>query len=241
MFRFRPGTYDQDIYNDVVLSNEDRIPDCLSEHDLIIDVGSHIGSFSSLVLEKGAGRVVAFEADRENYDLSKTNLKDYLQSGRVLLHHGAVWRSDDNEDTLYFPGYVEGNKALNTGGTTISFAPRGRVLKKYGLDEIIEAHCPDVNQSVKLLKIDCEGSEWPILMTSKMLSRIEYIVGEFHEFQERDDRFVHCRVQGVNRYNSAELIKFFKSRGFVATARHTYLSEDLPYTGVGLFFAARKC
>jgi len=35
---------------------------------------------------------------------------------------------------------------------------------------------------VRLLKIDCEGSEFPILYTSKMLEYVDEIVGELHFF-----------------------------------------------------------
>ena len=35
---------------------------------------------------------------------------------------------------------------------------------------------------VGLLKLDCEGSEWPILATSRLLHKVERIAGEFHFF-----------------------------------------------------------
>ncbi len=34
---------------------------------------------------------------------------------------------------------------------------------------------------VRLLKLDCEGSEFPILLTCQLLERVEQILGEYHE------------------------------------------------------------
>ena len=45
---------------------------------------------------------------------------------------------------------------------------------------------------VNLLKIDCEGAEFPILLTSNRLAAIDRIVGEYHEL--RADLPPHVRL-----------------------------------------------
>ena len=64
--RFRPGTIDAVVYRHVVTENEYRIPDHLDPDGLILDVGAHIGCFSTLCWSAGARRIEAFEADPAN-------------------------------------------------------------------------------------------------------------------------------------------------------------------------------
>ena len=52
-FAVRPGTNDALIYANVVTRNEYRVPDDMSGA-VVIDIGVHIGTFSHLVLTRGA-------------------------------------------------------------------------------------------------------------------------------------------------------------------------------------------
>jgi len=50
-------------------------------------------------------------------------------------------------------------------------------VKSIRLDDVLEKH-----ETVRLIKIDVEGSEYEILFTSKKLERVKVITGEFHEY-----------------------------------------------------------
>jgi hypothetical protein len=84
---------------------------------------------------------------------------------------------------------------------------------------------------VKLLKLDCEGSEFPILLTSQRLDRVERVVGEIHELEGPfmavlDGR---SRVPGYAAYRLEDLVARLESFGFRVTARldnkHMYVFD----------------
>jgi FkbM family methyltransferase len=163
-FSLRPGTIDEVVYRAVIEHNEYRIPPHLSETDVIIDIGAHIGSFSWLCWSRGARTIEAFEADPENAAYARRNLQDTS----VVLKQMAVWRSDRPQDVLYHSGYTDmlpggpDPVGVNTGGGNV-FSTSGTPLESIALDDIIG------DRTIAMLKIDCEGSEYPILLTSQKL------------------------------------------------------------------------
>lgn len=64
---------------------------------------------------------------------------------------------------------------------------------------------------INLLKVDCEGSEYPILYTSNMLKYIKTIVMEIHSFKNLPKSL---NVEGFTRYNSDGIVKHLKNNGF---------------------------
>jgi FkbM family methyltransferase len=181
MFTLRPGTLDEYIYRQVIEYNEYGLPDSFSVDDIVVDVGAHIGVFAYAALKRGAGKVYGIEPDLENFEISRRNLKTFLDEGRVSLTQGAAWRSDCIEDVLYFQGYPSLGGRINTGG--------GRVLDKAGehpvttvnFDAFLLNITENGKKKVRFLKLDCEGSEWPILFTSSLLKLVKEISGEIHE------------------------------------------------------------
>ena len=153
---------DKDCWYSVVVENEYRVPDAFEEDDVIVDIGSHIGSFSWLAYRRGSRSVYAFEIDPWHVEIATVNLSG-LQDG-IGAFHAAVVRGDEHRADTYH--YV---------GTWNSFGQFGPQVPSQSLDEII-------NQvgDVRFLKIDCEGAEWPILSTCTKLDRIQEIAGEYH-------------------------------------------------------------
>lgn len=152
----------------------------------------------------------------------------------------AVFRSDLLVPTLVHSGYLGQNSGAGTvllqGNTmdvntqavaTVPSTPH--TVQVIALDEILErlGH-------VKLLKLDCEGSEFPILLTSRLLERVERISGEYHQMEP--ELYTHldpqAQVAGYESYRMQDLTAFLQARGFqVRVYPHTeYL---------GLFFARR--
>jgi hypothetical protein len=87
----------------------------------------------------------------------------------------AVWRSDEPVESLT---WAPSENAKNTGGGGVyeSRTDEGHVtVPAVAFDRAI-----DSLGAVDVLKIDAEGSEYPILMTSQRLDRIGLIVGEWH-------------------------------------------------------------
>jgi hypothetical protein len=86
------------------------------------------------------------------------------------LHHGAVL---DRSGTVSQHPFTRGIGMENTGGAGI-IAKAGTVP------------CYEINgllrklEYVALLKLDCEGSEWPILIGLREWARVGAICGEYH-------------------------------------------------------------
>jgi hypothetical protein len=92
----------------------------------------------------------------------------------------------------------------------------GDRVEVVSLDGILEQF-----ERVKLLKLDCEGSEFPILLTSRRLGRVERIVGEIHECQEVLMRQLPAasRVLGYRDYRAENIVEYLESFGFLVSVR----------------------
>ena len=83
-WKFRNGTLDQAIFNEVVDDNEYRLPDRFAPGDVVIDVGTHIGSFVQAVLSRGCGKRLLHRTGRcEFRDRGGKPAAPYRQWGRA--------------------------------------------------------------------------------------------------------------------------------------------------------------
>jgi FkbM family methyltransferase len=251
-WRFRRGTLDHAIFNGVVGLNEYRLPARFSPNDIVIDVGAHIGSFAYAVVTRGSEHVYCLEPDRANCTCLRENLKPCIESGSVQVIARAVWRSDPNDDELRFDGYhpfprsftgMEG--ILNTGNGSVIWGV-GDPVDKIALDEVIDLATNHGERRVRLLKLDCEGAEWPALLTSRRLQLVDEIVGEFHEIggpflEISEDRPSHLpvfQIDRIARFTIDALVGCLQEAGFQVTyCRHQ--RPDGAIEGLGLFFAGR--
>jgi FkbM family methyltransferase len=252
-WRFRDGTLDQTIFNIVVLFNEYRLPDSFAAGDIVIDIGAHIGSFAHAVLSRGCENVTCIEADGKNFEIAAQNLAPQLENGHVQLVRGAVWRSDGNTDQLRFDGYhaftqsypgLEG--IVNTGNGSVVWGS-GEPVAKIAFDEIVDRVTNHGEHRVRLLKLDCEGAEWPILLTSQRLGLIDEICGEFHEIggqfpEVGGDRPAQQPVfsfSKVEKFTVDVLVDHLNDAGFTVTWHRDRRSTG-SLEGRGLFFATRE-
>ncbi|HEY2787473.1 MAG TPA: FkbM family methyltransferase [Fimbriiglobus sp.] len=223
-FHFRPGTLDRAIYREVVVENEYRLPDRFEPTDLIVDVGCHIGSFAAACLGRGAGRVVSFEAEVSNHTISRQNLARY--GARADVRRVAVWRSDVPVEFLSFATSPD---PANTGGGRVGGESGGRV-PAVALDQVVKELTTNGGR-IRLLKLDCEGSEYPILLTATTLDRVEELLGEYHNcsFVSPQDR-----VDGRDHYTGTDLKACLEANGFRVELRPNPRNPN-----VGEFFAKR--
>src|SRR5262245_55916669 len=164
----RPGTIDRRIFRHVVIENEYRLPDRFAATDVILDVGAHVGSFALACLRRGAGRVVCLEPDPGNFRLLTHNLRPFAV--RVVLHNAAAWRNDVACHELSIGNPLD---VRNTGAVRV--AEPGTSVKAVALDDMLREA-----GRVRLLKLDCEGAEWPVLLTAAEMGRVAEVCGEYH-------------------------------------------------------------
>lgn len=227
-FFYRGDTLDAHIYREVISGLAYEVPK-LSAEDLVIDIGAHIGSFCLFAYSKGSRNIYGFEVDADNHLIAGYNT---LGLDGVKVSHVAVWRSD-LEDTqyLYFTGYSDMGGFSNTGGGNVVFDNGERIkVSTIGLDTIIG------DSQVKVLKLDCETSEWPILYSSSKLNQIDMIVGEYHEMGGDFDSHTvpeAARVRGMDRYTINDLEAYLGEYGF--RTKHKRSGN----TNIGYFSARR--
>src|SRR5262249_16300977 len=149
-----------------------RLPDAFRPEDVILDIGMHIGSFCYAALVRGSNQVHGFEVSPENYALARKNLAAF--GDRVRLHHKAVWRSDREAGRLTFSAC-----AHNTGGGVVWRGGEGPSIEAVPFDDVVREVTLGGRMRVRMVKVDCEGSEYPILLTARTLHLVDAIVGEF--------------------------------------------------------------
>lgn len=227
-FHARPGTLDPNIYAEVLVGNEYRLPDRFEATDLVIDIGAHVGSFSTACLLRGAGRVVAFEPVPANHALLRVNLARF--GGRGEARRAAVWRSDVSAAEL---GYeLSGDPANTGGGNVLGHAGGGLSVPAVALDAVVAELLAATGEArVRLLKLDCEGSEYPILLTATCLDRVAEICGEYHEVGPVGPA---AQARGHASYGRAVLVDYLGDLGYRVE------SEVHPRNpAIGLFWARR--
>lgn len=164
---FRTDTMDLAIFRSVAVHNEYALPNRLEARDVILDIGAHIGSFVRACYERGSREIHAFEPHRGNFDLAQRNA-GFLPG--VNLHHGAVL---DRVGRIACSPFTREIGAQNTGGVVV--LPQPGPVECFDINEVLREL-----EYVKLLKLDCEGSEWPILFGLREWHRIGAICGEYH-------------------------------------------------------------
>ena len=154
------------------------------EGDCVIDIGGNIGMISIYLAKKFPFlKIYAFEPVRENYENFLKNIKlNNIPDGTIIVENKAVTK--------------DGRMINMRGGSSISdVIPVGAAtqeencnIESITLEEIFKKH--NIGK-LKLLKIDCEGSEYEILYNTKpeILKSIEYVRGEFHENKELTDEY----------------------------------------------------
>ena len=197
--------YDDDcIFNQVYHQNEYGI-DSFSPEDIVIDIGAHKGFFAKLCMDKGCRQIHCFEPEEKNFEALINNLKDYKH---FQPYPFAVLDKRRKKKFVIVPG-------TNTG--MHSFYQKNGIeteINCIGLDDIL------INfPKISLLKIDAEGSEFEILMKSKLLFKVEKIVGEYHD--DLADK------------TSKELFEFLESKNFI-------IKQVKPYNSTSGFFCAEN-
>ena len=148
-------------------------------HDTIVDIGAHIGVFTTWAAQQAAaGRVIAYEAARDNFQLLEENVAlNSLEN--VAVRHSAV----------FFPAgklafnQPEGNGAL--GSVLQAASAHAEEVEAVTLEDIYAAHGLE---KIDFLKLDAEGAEYPILLNASpaALGGIGRMVLEYHEFPRLD-------------------------------------------------------
>lgn len=200
----RPDTWDLNIVGGVTRNNEYRLPARFKPHDLILDIGAHIGGFSYAAHARGSRRILAYEPNQDNFRLLLNNVGVL---GGVICMPSAVWRSDRHVPQLHYTG---SSNPVNTGGGNV-LQPSGSPVPAVRFDDVVLSATQYGLHRVRLLKLDCEFSEFPILMTSTTLDLVDEICGEYHECGQIPEA---AQVGNVSCFDRKLLRTILETHGF---------------------------
>lgn len=224
---FRVGTIDREVFQGVAVQNEYQLPERFLPRDVILDVGAHIGSFVRACHDRGSREIHAYEPHAENFEMARRNVG---RLAGVHLHAGAVLDSAGFAKVGPFP---RDPGKENTGGAIVTKSTDG--IAAFGINELLQRL-----GYVTLLKLDCEGSEWPILGALTEWDRIAAICGEYHGknfdpvvklTELLHPRFSHVRIETPNEEG---LGKFWAShiKGGFSNAHVRHKRVPAPASGL---------
>jgi|SRR6185295_17002286 len=173
---------------------------------VVVDVGGNAGYFSMLLLSKKPdASVYAYEAIEQNFELYRNNIKINPIAGKANVFHRAVTGKPVDSITLYKESNSDNSVTASVFQDFESQNLKTVTVKAISLEQILNENNLD---HVDLLKLDCEGSEYPIVYDSppEIFLKIKSIFLEIHNLDE-DQR------------NEKSLNKFLHSAGYVTTQR----------------------
>jgi len=147
----------------------------IKKDDVVVDIGANIGAFSILAAKTAInGRVFAYEANKENYDLllknkalnnlnnlSVFNLAIAGKKGHINLF---ISKLNDGAHSIY---ETESNDCIKVKSITLKDIFSMNKLRK-----------------VNYLKIDAEGAEYDILLNAPAdaIRKVDKMVLEYHDY-----------------------------------------------------------
>ena len=159
----RPGTYD-----DYVMTEIERTYGWMDVKDKVcVDVGACFGATTAMFADKGAKLIVSIEPDEDNFRMLTKNTAGMPVHA---IRAAAVQRSYEGESATFYL-----NQRKNRGAHSL-FVSRGRpsvTVPIVRLQEVLEKFQPEV------LKVDCEGSEYPLLLET-LPPCVKQLTAELH-------------------------------------------------------------
>lgn len=160
----------------------ERVEPPINPGDIVLDCGGHMGGSAATAVEMGAGLVISFEPDPINAECMRRNLKQEIESGKVVIYELGVW---DKEEKLFLQKGRHSADAVvsESSGIGISLTTIDKVVADLGLER------------VDFIKMDIEGSEQRAIVGARETIRRfkpRMAIGSYH--REDDLREIPLRV-----------------------------------------------
>lgn len=138
----------------------------IPEGATVLDIGGHIGTFTTWAVGQGAGKVVAYEPEPDNFRMLSLNTAGMP----VELNNKAVTR-DGRDVALHVKtsGHTGGHSIIFNGPTRQDLiVPSDRFI------DIVNRVQPVV------IKMDCEGAEYEFDLPETLPDSVRYVTMEIH-------------------------------------------------------------
>jgi FkbM family methyltransferase len=146
--------------------------------DHVLDLGSHIGTFSLAAALEANCRVIGFEPDRESFNLARANALINKLDHLVTFHCAAIG-GRDGVAFLYEASENWGHTLISTGGPYNKLTGNKTEVALLSLDKAL-THIP--GDKCRFVKFNIEGAEFDMLQQASKhaLQKIDTLVGEVH-------------------------------------------------------------
>lgn len=188
----------------------------IGEDWTVMDIGAAIGEFTLLAaLQASKGRVIAYEPFSESFYLLRDNLA--LNSiDNVTIYKMAVWSKEEDLEldfSLAEPLQMKSEKpgSDNAHSHLISHSVSlEQAFSEKGVDHL------------DLLKLDCEGAEFPILLDTEpgVWLQVDRVIMEYHD--------------GYQGHSHQELVELFSNNGY-----HVKVTPNVVHTELGYLYAEK--
>jgi FkbM family methyltransferase len=170
------------VYKEIFKDNDYQVHESEIRNNTVIDIGANVGMFSLYAMSLSAHKVYAVEAQPNIY---KTLLENTRGIGSIVTLNYAVYSESGKTVKLSNEMGLSKIQAEGDSATTIT-------LEKLLTDN-------DIQGNNLVLKMDCEGAEFDILLTTdrKILSRFKTVYIELH-----GDTNENPEYQNVSRIES---------------------------------------
>lgn len=145
-----------------------------------IDIGGHIGTVTiGWLVDNPELRVETVEPLPENIDLIRRSAFVNDVEDRLTIHEEAI--GDGKPVTIRY-AFVDNENDLHHAYIGNSVNPDFNVTGREHESITVRTLIPEDLPEASVMKIDCEGGEWPFLLQGKVSDfwRFPYIVGEWH-------------------------------------------------------------
>jgi FkbM family methyltransferase len=138
------------------------------EGRVVLDIGANVGDTAVYFALGGAKRVIALEPYPQTYEVTVRNIERNRMTGTVaLLNAGIGGKEAEVLVDLSFKSNGSSPLREFNAGKKVSIVTLDRLVEDYRLDGAV-------------MKMDCEGGEYPAILGSKKLAAFEEIIMEYH-------------------------------------------------------------
>jgi FkbM family methyltransferase len=176
------------------------------EGDIVIDVGAHIGPYTLKTSKRVGlnGKVVAIEADPENFNILNRNIQLNKFTNVIALNYAAYSKEDKIKLYLLTKGEESSYTKYNTVMTDRAHSEKKFVeVKANTLDYLVQLSGIK-HEDVNWIKIDVEGAEYDVLKGAKNIlsksSNISLLI-EIHNLSTDNTTLYEPIKELLNSYN----------------------------------------
>ena len=193
-----------------------KIKKYIPQNAVIIDIGANIGFFTFFILSKKPNaKVYLFEPFPENINFIKKTIEaNHQLENKMIISSNAVTENNGQIIPFYVSDNVEQTAVASIYKNFDTRNSKKIDVQTTNLESIFIKN--NLNK-IDVLKLDCEGSEFPILYSAPipLLMKIKLILIEVHNLDSENN-------------NNTELVSYLKKNGFITQSK--IYSNNCHYT-----------